>query len=220
MGVFHFPSNFVYWRKIPNHHIFKEKILNYVENNKDSFFYNPLVYNALKTDGTNNDFSNEFLKDKEMVNSIIWDTMEEMLTEINSREDTIKTNITSSSILESWIVKYDENSTISVHNHENQGRSVFYINGKKWFTSFSIIYIINDPNKKNNTEFIQTKTHYVSSHIVQNISFKTEFCKDISEGTVLIFPSNLDHQAIFMKEPGRVILSCNIISCDEDSLTA
>ena len=219
MGVFHFPSNFVYWRRIPNHKLFKERILNYIENNKDSFRYNSLIHNALKTEAINYEFINGVLKDEEMVNSVIWDTIHEMLTEINSREDTVKTNITSSSILESWIVKYDEDSTISFHNHENQGRSIFNIKGKVWFTSFSIIYIVNDPNKQNSTEFIQTRDHYVSSHIEQNNHFKTEFCEDISEGTVLIFPSNLDHQALCMKEPGRVILSCNIISHDEDLLT-
>ena len=211
MGIFYFPSNFVYWRKVPNHEIFKKRILEYIKNNPDEYSSNVLINNGKTNHGSST--CNSFLMNwKEFVNFVIWDTLKEAIIEIDSRKNTPTTNITCSRILTSWCIKYDKDSSVALHNHQSSGRECFIIDNKKWFKTFTILYIINDPNEKSSTEFVQTNSHGVSSHLEQQLYFRTSTCKNIGEGTVFAFPSNLDHQALSISKPGRVIFSCDIIS--------
>jgi len=47
-------------------------------------------------------------------------------------------------------------------------------------------------------------------HGMCETEFDTSLVDEISEGTVLIFPSSLHHRVDLMKKPGRIIMSVSI----------
>ena len=213
MGVFYFPANFVYWRKVPDHKIFKEKILKHLNENINDYRSHGLINNGITTH--NNLKSDFFLRNyDEFIKSVVWDTLDEFLEHEKLRENTPKMHIIACKIHQCWCSVYDKNGSISLHNHTFSGREIRYDeNNNKWLQTFTLLYIINDENEKNQTEFIQPSLAGVSSHLYSQTTFKTYNYKDIGEGTVLIFPSSLNHQVKDISSGGRVIFSCDIVSC-------
>lgn len=213
MGIYYFPSNFVFWKKISNHENVKNRILEFINTNpKILETYEPVVHNG-KSSYNNAAMNIFFLKNNDLSKSIIWETLEEVVRELNSKESSEKVNISSSYINSIWCSKYDAKSTVSCHNHERpDGNIITHINGTQFRLSFSILYIVNDTNESNQTEFIQPSSHRVSAYANPETRFNTNRMKDIGEGTVLVFPTNLYHQVNQMMEPGRVIISANISS--------
>jgi len=211
MGIFYFPSNFVYWKKIDKHSVFKSKILEHLEKESTIFNINNVIRNGKTTDGNSNT-KNFFINYKEFMDSVIWDSLDEVISELDSKKNTLKTNILSSKVLDCWCIKYDKDSAIGFHNHQGTGREYTILNNIRWAQTFTILYIINEPNERSSTEFVQTCSSGVSSHLQQQFFFKTADHEDIGEGTVLVFPSNLAHQALSISKPGRIIFSCDIVS--------
>jgi hypothetical protein len=211
MGVFYFPSNFVYWRKVPEHSTFKQQILKYINENPDGHEQHGLIGRGLSS--YNNHKSQMFLVNyTEFIKSVVWDTLTEALNELNSRKNTLPILVGDCKIRQCWYSIYNENSNISLHNHETAGREVYIIDGVKFYQSFTVLYIINDKNEKNNTDFIQLASETSSTHTEKVIKFKTSKLEDVGEGTVFIFPSNLYHEVMSIPKGGRVIFSCDIIS--------
>jgi len=211
MGIFHFPSNFVYWRKVPKHCIFKEKILKYIAENPDGHRQHNLIGKGLTSHG--NLKSENFLKNyKEFIDSVVWDTVSELLKELNSLKNTLPVDISESIIRQCWYTVYKTNSNISIHNHEGMGRETHLINNAKFLQTFTVLYIINDENEKNGTTFVQLSSETPSTQLEKTIEFKTSNLKDVGEGTVFIFPSNLNHEVMSIPKGGRVIFSCDVLS--------
>lgn len=211
MGVAYFPSNFVYWRKIPNHEMFKERIINIIKSDSENFKDDNLIDNVKTTRG-NLKVEHELLSYKEFIDSVVYDTLVEMLNHINSRKYVLQTNILSSTIIRCWCSEYYKNSLISFRDHTTNGSHVYFIDDKKYRSSFTVLYIVNDPNKQNSTTFVQTSKEGVSSHYHQQLFFNTRERQDISEGTVLIFPSSLSYQSDIIRESGKIMFSCDILS--------
>jgi hypothetical protein len=212
MGVFYFPTNFVYWRNIPEHHKFKKTLMDYIEREELHSFR---THSLIKDGKTTNDHikTQEFLvENKEFIQSIVWDTLDEVLKELNSGDIRVKTYIKSSTIDQCWLSKYDQNGKIVTHNHQTTGRESTILNGRRFLQSFTLIYIINDQNEQNSTSFVQETPTCISSYLYRKHEFKTSLIKEIGEGTVLMFPSNLDHHANENLIPGRIIFSCDILS--------
>ncbi len=209
MGIFYFPSNFVFWRKVPNHENIKRKILNFIEDNPQILESYEAVFKG-KSSFNNTVMYDFFSKNNDLVNSVIMDTLTEAVHELNSNDTSIKINIDSYIIDNIWCSKYDENSVVTCHNHESGEQNIIYVNNKPFKLAFSIVYIVNDTNVSNQTEFIQTTSHHVSAYSNIETRFKTSEKKDISEGSVLVFPTNLYHQVNPVLESGRVIISANI----------
>ncbi len=78
--------------------------------------------------------------------------------------------------------------------------------------TFSGIYILNDGNEHNSTEFRIPHGAPLSTLSTQEFYYETKNNKEIKEGTVLIFPSSLYHEVLPVKIPGRVTIAFNIIS--------
>ena len=211
MGIYYFPSNFVYWKKIPKHESVKNKILEFINNNPKILETYEAVTNG-KSTFNNKGMYDFFSRNDDVCNSIIWETLEEVVHELNSKESSEKVNISSSFINGVWCSKYDANSIVSCHNHEGDGNIVSHVDGTPFKLSFAILYIVNDTNVSNKTEFIQTSSQRVSAYGTSETRFNTSKVKDIGEGTVLVFPTNLYHHVNQMLEPGRVIISANISS--------
>ena len=211
MGVYYFPSNFVFWKKISKHETVKNRILEFINTNPKVLETYEAVSNG-KSSYNNKVMHDFFSRNGDICNSIIWETLEDVVRELNSKESSEKVNISSSFINGVWCSKYDANSTVSCHNHEGDGNIVSHIDGIPFKLSFSILYIVNDTNVSNKTEFIQPSSHRVSAYGNSETRFNTSEMEDIGEGTVLVFPTNLYHQVNQMIKPGRVIISANISS--------
>jgi hypothetical protein len=97
-----------------------------------------------------------------------------------------------------------------MHNHHNS--AIFTFDGIHYRSSFTAVYIINDPNEKNSTSFMQPYTLNTSIDGVRDVCFNTSDNNEIGEGSVLIFPATLHHEVKKMKLPGRIIASFNIFS--------
>tara|TARA_B110000444_G_C18743837_1_gene549287 strand:+ start:313 stop:963 length:651 start_codon:yes stop_codon:yes gene_type:complete len=211
MGIFYFPSNFVYWRKLPNHENIKKTILNFIDDNPQILESYSAVFNG-KSSYNNTAIYDFFSKNDDIIKSVIMDSLDEAVHELNSNDTSLKTNIDSWMINSIWCSKYDEKSVVSCHNHEGGGETTTYVNNKPFKLAFSIIYVVNDTNASNQTEFIQTTSHGVSAYMNSETRFKTSEIKDIGEGSVLVFPTNLYHLVNPVLESGRVIISANISS--------
>ena len=215
MGVFYFPCNFVYWRKVPNHEKYKKRILDYIKNNKSNFYGDHgLIYNGITTYQSNvegDEFNSEFiLNNPDVIKGVVWDSLDEVLHTLNSRENFKKCNIQSSLIVNGWLSQYDKNSSVDLHEHFKT--TAIKKDEVCWESSFVLVYIINDPNEKNTTVFVEPYMRGISLNGMQENKFDTGDIDEIGEGTVLIFPSNLHHKVKTMEKPGRMIFSFNICS--------
>jgi len=211
MGIFYFPCNFVYWRNLENHDSLKKFIKELLDNNPELLKRHDLVKNGLSTFTKEKTgcFYEEF-KNHELIKTVIWDTIDQLLDTLNSRENTEKIEIKGSIINSYWFSVYDANSTVRCHNHCDRGRPVSYVGGETFYGAISLIYIVSDENEKNQTVFLQPSSSGVNAHeFLENI-FDTSFIDEIGEGTVLVFPSNLHHEVTTIVKPGRIVFSANI----------
>lgn len=214
MGIFYFPSQFVYWKRIKNHKNFKDKLLNIIDNNI-SLKEHALIDNGVSTYNKRDENGIDINKiivesNKDIIDSVVWETLDSALKELNDRQNHDKIDILESRIIGSWISLYDNNGTVDIHNHESYTTRI--IDGKEYKHTFSMIYILKDDNERNQTVFLNPQMCGVSTSKILETKFDTGNIKEIGEGTVLVFPSNLYHYVKSITKPGRIVLSFNIMS--------
>lgn len=211
MGLFHFPSNFVYWTDIKNHEEIKRKLIPKIEKIDHKQRSEKQKDNGLINASTNyNTATGNFLDEEPYItNELVWKPLNELLKKLNSREGFSPILIKSSMISDSWYTKYDKDGSFGFHSHMSHGVTV---NGEIYIPSFSMIYILNDPNNENVTEFMSPTPMYVSTQsALENILY-TKNIKEVKEGTLLIFPSSLYHGVSNTKIPGRITIAINVVS--------
>lgn len=182
-----FKPPFIFWTEIPNHKQIKEKYLPQI---KKSFEENKEDMRVARWNCEDSyssiDVSTPYLRDNEFVDSVIWNPLDEMLSEVDLcmyPSDSELSNI--------WFNYYVKGGYQEVHIHDGSN-----------FPSFSGIYLM-DVNEPNTTGFIvMDQIHYLNS---------TVLTKDIKEGSVILFPSNLPHYVNPVKD-NRYTVSFNIIS--------
>ena len=213
MGLFYFPSNFVYWQKVKDHDIMKIKLLAEIEktchkpeSNHD--YRDPDMFNT-----TTNYWKNgvkEFLTDQTMIKNIVWDPLDRAINELNSGRNTPKIDFNNSRLLSSWYTYYKAGGVFDYHIHlDNEGT---IIDNELYVCSFSLIYILKDENSENATTFLEPTNNRISTMSnIQNY-FNTSDIDDIKEGCVIIFPSSLYHKVKPVKIPGRITIALNVIS--------
>jgi len=201
MGIFYFPCNFVYWRKVPNHKKLKDELMPIID--KSSIFQ-----------PTTSGFGADYFKDHPLIQSVVFDSINELVKILNEREGFEKTEIEDSVVTRWWYAKYDDKGGgCACHNHNPDSmQSHQFINDKVYRSTFTVVYIINDSNPQNATEFLQPSQLGINSCKSAQTLFRTSHVQDINEGTVLVFPSNLYHQVPQTETPGRVILSFDVSS--------
>lgn len=209
MGVFHFPSNFVYWEDVKNHDTIKPILLSKIEQMKDKYKHNKVgLYEAstsFKTDIIN------IISHPDIDKHVVWDPLNNAIKYINSKPDTPKLDeIRESVIFESWYTHYDQGGSFGYHEHNGVSEIV---NGQIYKPSFSMIYILKDDNERNTTSFREHTSDYKSvySQMEQHL-IDTFDIEDVKEGSVLIFPSSLYHSVSPVKIPGRITIAINIYS--------
>lgn len=209
MSFFRFPSDFVYWTKLKDedHKKIKDILLPQIrekenkENHNGHFPYGDASTSYFEENGS------DFLLKSDFFNKIIWEPFDNMLKEYNKSGEYYDINIKKSIVGSGWYTSYKKNSVFQPHHHYSKTPIVY--NGTMYYSSFSFIYILNDPNDKNSTKFVSYDTLLTTdTHVVYNTSQN----KDIKEGSVLIFPSRLLHSVDLPKIEGRVTVAYNIFS--------
>jgi len=197
--MFHiFPTKFVYWEKIKNHIEIKEKYSKIIDQDldknveiyKDNFRWDCRCNSSFfqKTNGLDL-FQTDFL------NSVIWGPMDNMLKDLG-----VSINLPSpknSNVTKIWYNKYEVGDWQEIHDHKTNSHTVTY----------SGIYIL-ELNEMNPTSFVDTNK-IESWNMDENIS--SFYTKDIVEGSVILFPSELMHYVNPCKN-SRTTISFNIFS--------
>lgn len=190
-----FPIDFVYTQKINNHEQVKIKILNEInlrKNTEESCW----TLSKLVTSYINTKEHNSFLCNDEISNDVIWTPLDNMFNEIRDNFNFPWTAPKSSIIHSCWYNIYNKGDYQEVHDHVPSYDNDGYI------PSFSIIYILDSEGQKNTTVF-RKKFPLTATPPFQDVNFNTANYEDIGEGTVLIFPSHLEHYVL--PETGKKI---------------
>jgi hypothetical protein len=214
MGIHYFPCHFVYWREIKNHTEFRKRLLNEIENNKYAFTKHGLIGNGYSSftdrSGDIPDIFNKSLvkNNLDIIKEVVWDSLDTLIKELNDRNNYQKIKIVDSIIDYSWMSIYGKGGSIGCHMHQASRRPRPHTK----VPSFVVVYIINDPNENNSTEFKQPFGQIPSLSYSTEYNFNTKNENEIREGVVMIFPSNLYHEVHAIEKENRIIYTFNIYS--------
>ena len=96
MGIFYFPCDFVYWKKIDSHEKYKSRLLQKLHENDN------LLSNTHSSYLTNASTTVESLghwitnSDKDIIEDIVWKSLDELITKLNARPNCSKLKINNS----------------------------------------------------------------------------------------------------------------------------
>lgn len=209
MSFVHFPSEFVYYDKVCCHSEIKQKCMPTITELRKKRQNNPFVASKLNTSFHYDKklFSeNEFLNDNLITQNVVWKPIEKMIKKYNElRLHPI--DIGASVIKSCWWNYYEKDNFQESHNH--MGPSL-QLDGHTLHASLSIIYILHDENRQSSVLFRKTGPLPLKP-LEDTITIDTSN-SPIGEGTVIIFPSNVEHFVKPCLKPGRVTIAFNIYS--------
>jgi len=200
MGIFYFPSDFVYWTKVKNHDSIKKEWIKKIKTCDTS------EHVSLKKGKTSyhSEYENFLLQNATFLKDVVWDPIQEML---ESENTTLKMKFRSAYVSKAWFSRYDSGASVEYHTHEGHP---IYSDAGVFHATLSMIYILHDENNHNQTVFTAPVN---STHQERITHFHTKNISEISEGSLMIFPSSLAHKVDPIEKPGRTIVSFNIDSC-------
>jgi len=209
MPHYQFPTNYVYWENIKEHDDLKVKympIINEIERCKDTPLKNP--FNLCDINVTSFAGKNTFLSSND-IDKIIWKPLDNYIEEINSNYQR-KIQVKQSVLYDYWFNTYKMGDFQEFHDHHG-GREI--INNEYHYPTFSGIYILNDDTKTSSIMFKTPNTLPIPfSELINPHYFYTNKESDIKEGSVIIFPSQLEHMVKKCIKPGRRTIAFNIYS--------
>lgn len=189
-----FPIDFVYSNKIKNHRNIKDKILNQIQSRVDDEKGCVSIDHVFQSYYNGNKY-NSFLFDEEILNNIVWQPLEQMLSELKEKFDFPWLRPESSVILNCWYNRYDKDDYIGLHDH--------LANSRDGYTpSFSFVYIVDTDGQKNTTVF-RKRSPLTCGPVFGQHLYDTREEKSIGEGSVVIFPCHLEH--FVLPESGKKI---------------
>jgi hypothetical protein len=214
MGIYNFPSNFVYWEKVEDHEDIKKMFLDQIKsignNTKDN---KQGIVNGSTSYGIEDYSLLNLLKNYEgIANKVVWKPINEAIRQLNSNRSGNPITIKNSLIFDTWFSEYKEGGFFEYHIHNNSYRPI-YKNGKLYTPSFSLIYILRDEDQPNTTSFRNPFSMYVSTEDNFESEFDTRYESEIKEGTVLVFPATLYHNVREIQTPNRITVAINVYSC-------
>ena len=188
MSFFHFPHHFVYWTKVENHEDIKKKYLPIIRDNENNtIFNNPFPLCDVNTSFCLTEL-NKFLHEDTITKNVVWNPLMNMINEHN-KKNLFKIDHKASIINDAWYNTYKLNQFQETHNHRG---SYIYHNDSKYYQTYSVIYIIDSAEERNNTVFkLDGPLPFIN--INDDCKFNTSKVEDIGEGTVIIFSSLLNH---------------------------
>jgi hypothetical protein len=206
MGIFFFPSEFIYWTKNIKHDEMKRDFTKWIDNHKNKFITNKLgVVNAHTSYG----FKCKFFTEDRFLNELVYKPLVDAIEAYNSRPNTHHILIDEVKINSSWYTEYDSGGYFPMHKHET-GETRRTEDGKLYRTMFSVIYILNDDNDTNSTSFFVPNMNLSFMREPLHNNFSTKKIPEIGEGSIIIFPTSLYHEAVPCNKPGRITISYNI----------
>lgn len=217
MPFFHFPSEFVYWENVENHKEIKKELFPLIlekDSKTENKPFDTCKFNSSfhKTDFNLYANENHFLMNDKFIN-IIMIYLEKMINMYNGTTDNlIKIKKCDLAITSGWWNRYDTGDHQEIHTHKGPP---FIMSGKNFYPIFSIIYILHDENEKSSIVFKKDgPLPLIAPH--DDVIFLTSNVKDMKEGTILIFPYNLQHMVKPCIKPGRITISYNVYSSFQD----
>jgi hypothetical protein len=207
MPVKFFPSDFIYWKKVKNHENIKEKMMDHISKIKDRSNYSYDVRNGHTSFYNEEQEDNKFFAKDCFLIPVVFDTIREFVEIINKNDEFYhKLDFKDLTVTGCWYTKYDKNGSFDLHQHD---QGPFERNGCIVYPIFSLIYILNDENSKNTTEFTSIGKK-MSLHRDGEYVIDTGDIDDIKEGTVILFPSSLHHRVLQSEIPGRIAIAYNL----------
>ena len=193
-----FPCDFVYTHTVENHEDIKEKYLHHFKWDAESYGalyrrkskWRCEVTSSYFRDGVN---PLPFL-DSYFYDSVVWAPVDAMLKEMGEKIHLPTPK--QSTINQLWYNEYHPGNWQEIHNHINVSTA----------QQFSGIYILDLNEEKNTTGFYSTSTRAAWGDTPFIMHFP-----DVKEGTVLIFPVELNH-FVNPCENRRTTISFNISS--------
>jgi|TARA_R110001606_G_C15322879_1_gene644814 hypothetical protein len=209
MPHYQFPTNYVYWENIKEHDNIKSKympILDAIEKvNKDNL-ENPWSGCEVNISSFSHDYN--FLNTED-INTIIWKPIDNFISEINSNYK-CRLRFKESRIYKYWFNTYKMGDFQEFHDHHGSPK---FINDKYFYPMFSGIYILHDDTETSSIIFKTPNTIPLPfSDLTNPHYFNTSKENTIKEGTVVIFPSQLEHMVKKCIKPGRRTIAFNVIS--------
>ena len=210
MPHYQFPTNYVYWENIKEHEYLKAKympIIDDIEKRKDTPLKNP--FNLCDISSTSFCDKNTFLSSDD-IDKIIWGPLDNFIEEINTNYQR-KIQVKKSIIHSYWFNTYKVGDYQEFHDH-NACREL--INNEYYYPVFSGIYILNDDAKSSSIIFKSSSILPVPFSITTSSShnFYTSKESNIKEGSVIIFPCQLEHMVKKCIKPGRRTIAFNVYS--------
>lgn len=154
--------------------------------------------------------NNDFLMDDFVLDEIIWKPLDVMLSE-NDNEIPFGPDTPVHSVVNGiWYNIYREGEYQEIHSHEANTRD---IDGAIYHPNFSFIYLVElPPGIKNTTVF--TKSQKIMGNVSnRRDNIDTSKMEDVRAGSVLIFPSHLDHYVVpFYGEGRRITVAANVLT--------
>lgn len=209
MSFIHFPSEFVYFDKVCSHSEIKQKCMPKITELRKERKNNPFVASNLNTSFHYDKkiiSENDFLNDNLILQNVVWKPIEKMIKKYNEMR-IYPINIGGSIIKSCWWNYYEKDNFQESHNHI--GPSI-QVDGHTLHASLSVIYIIHDESNKSNIIF--KKNGPLSLKPIEYNHVLDTSTTNIREGTVLIFPSNLEHLVKPCLKSGRVTIAFNLYS--------
>ena len=201
MPHFKFPCHYVYWGQVKDHENIKSKLLPIINSLiSDNNYENPFGGCSMTTNFSK---KTSFL-DNEMKDKILGKHLNEMILETNCF-NYIK--VTDATVTEYWFNVYKKGDFQEIHRHRGLPSS---IDGKRYDNIFSIIYILNSDEEENTTAFKIDNTEIPFYPMMKDCEFRTGTVKEIKEGTLMIFSSELSHYVLPVKHPGRITIAFNV----------
>ena len=190
--LFEFPSPILYWEELPEHNSIKEELFEDImfdsEGNGESY-RRKLGWNCDVTSSYFRDNPLEFIT-QDHFDTIVWRPLNRFLEEVPERQ---RLFIPQLELIQFWYNTYEAGQYQEVHDHNGQN------------SIFSGIYILDmSADQENTTSFVHSAPRWCGSGGTYGHA-----TKEIGEGTVMLFPSDLQHY-VNPAKGNRTTISFNI----------
>jgi hypothetical protein len=213
MGIFYFPTNFVYWEHVQNHEEIKQLFLDKIKDIRYKYKDNHQgLVNGYTSYGIKDNTLLNLLRDYNgIADQVVWNPINQAIKQLIPNRSANPITLKKSVLSDTWFNEYKDGGLFEYHIHNNSYRP-YYENGKLYTPSFSLIYILQDEGQPNTTSFLNPFSMYVSTEENFDTFFDTRHESEIKEGTVLVFPSTLYHNVREIQTPNRITVAINVHS--------
>jgi hypothetical protein len=213
MGIFYFPTNFVYWEHVQNHEEIKQLFLDKIKDIRYKYKDNHQgLVNGYTSYGIKDNTLLNLLRDYNgIADQVVWNPINQAIKQLIPNRSANPITLKKSVLSDTWFNEYKDGGLFEYHTHVGT-HSPKELDGELYIPSFSLIYILHDENKYNTNTFMSPCNMYVSTEKSFEALFDTKSISEIKEGTVLVFPSSLYHSVREVELPNRITIAINVFS--------